>query len=105
MVSGLKQVVLALLTLSSDGCRSLLRHNMAAERGTEEETYKDKGRRGVRRKTCEYNGNKGRVGGRGQKMQIKTDFSKVNRDRVKERERYGRDKGENKKGHQMVQNI
>lgn len=32
MVSGLRQVVLALLTLSNDGCRSLHRHNMAAER-------------------------------------------------------------------------
>ena len=32
LVSGLRQVVLALLTLSNDGCRSLHRHNMAAER-------------------------------------------------------------------------
>lgn len=36
-MSGLKQVVLALLTLSNDGCRSLHHHNMAAERKNEEE--------------------------------------------------------------------
>lgn len=30
-MSGLRQVVLALLTLSNGGCRSLHHHNMAAE--------------------------------------------------------------------------
>lgn len=32
-MSGLRHVVLALLTLSRDGCRSLQCHNMAAEQG------------------------------------------------------------------------
>lgn len=55
MVSGLRQVVLALLTLSSDGCRSLHRHSMAAERGRSKskmgERWREKQdkRRGVRR--------------------------------------------------------
>lgn len=31
-MSGLRQVVLALLTLSNEGCRSLRRHGVAAER-------------------------------------------------------------------------
>lgn len=31
-MSGLRHVVLALLTLSNDGCRSLRRHSVAAER-------------------------------------------------------------------------
>lgn len=37
-MSGLRQVVLALLTLSNDGCRSLHRHNMAVEREIRTET-------------------------------------------------------------------
>ena len=36
MVSGLRQVVLALLTLSNDGCKSLHRRNIAIERNKDE---------------------------------------------------------------------
>lgn len=54
-MSGLRQVVLALLTLSNDGCRSLRRHSVAAESAGGEDGGEERGGERRQRRSSEGN--------------------------------------------------
>lgn len=109
-MSGLRQVVLALLTLSNDGCRSLHRHNIATERNREEKeiemetgcTQTEDARRGVRKMRLRTTWENKRVISR---RQTKENIEKVRKRTImrgnvkKERQR----QREKKRGRQTVQ--